>query len=264
MRIPKQLVVSLSIRGSASWLDAHKLVAPSRTLAGIVSDLTFRFHPPPLNWTASKTDKLDLLLTSTAVSLTSTTVSLTHRCFFYAPLFQFSVLCFFYSHLLMFYLASNHFYLQRRPCKPSIQQALRGCAVCLSCWEEYHWLSSFEWKAMDQSYCSTVHSSMRWKWLGANYSSWIFDEAQPITGLYRSILLQCMAIVGCRKSVIEICLEIRRRNPLENVSRNVISVPLVRWNRRDTIKRDWLTKEAGPISFNCQCNPQMFGSVPLL
>ena len=45
VRIPWQLVVSLSIRGSASWLDAHKLVAPSRSLAGIVSDLTFRFHP---------------------------------------------------------------------------------------------------------------------------------------------------------------------------------------------------------------------------
>ena len=56
--------------------------------------------------------------------------------------------------------------------------------------------------------------------------------------------------LGCRKSVIEICREIRRWNPSENVSRNLISVPLVRWNLRDVLQReiDWLKRPGQSVS----------------
>ena len=81
-------------------------------------------------------------------------------------------------------------------------------------------------------------------------------EAQTITGLYRSILLQCMATAR-RKSVIEICREIRHRNPSENLSRNLISVPL----SSEIGEIDWLKRTAISWVLVNWCNPQMFGGV---
>ena len=116
-------------------------------------------------------------------------------------------------------------------------------------WSARHWLSSFEWK--DQSYCA-AQCSMRWKWLPANYSSWIFDQRlrsfEPITGLYRSILFQWMATGPGNLS----------RNPTsKSVGKSVKKSDIgasVKWNLRDTVKRGrhWLTKERQ--SFVDWCN----------
>ena len=113
----------------SSWLYLYQLEARRRDLmhinwspqAGLLQESCQISHLDfirPLNRTASKTDKLDLLLTSTAVSLT-------HRCF--NSLFPLLT-------LIDVLFGKQSFSLQRRPCKPSIQQALRVETFSRSCW----------------------------------------------------------------------------------------------------------------------------------
>ena len=113
------------------------------------------------------------------------------------------------------------------------------------CWNEYHRLSSFEWKAVDQNYCTKQHSSLRWKMPPANYSSWIFgfEAPQPITALYRSIFHGNVWLPRAQ--------EIRHRNlsrfpTLKSIGKCVkksdigssVTGEIGTW-------RDWLNKERG-------------------
>ena len=89
------------------WLYLYQLEARRRDLmhinwsprAGLLRESCQISHLDfirPLNWTASKTDKLDLLLTSTAVSVT-------HCCFFYASISS----ALFFLYLLVFFFVDD-------------------------------------------------------------------------------------------------------------------------------------------------------------
>ena len=95
---------------------------------------------------------------------------------------------------------------------------------------------------------------MRWKWLPANYSSWIFVRS---TDDHRSLQVNPPRPMYGNHRPQEICREIRHRNPSENLSRNLISVPL----SREIGEIDWLKRTAISRVLVNWCNPQMFGGV---
>ena len=99
-----------------------------------------------------------------------------------------------------------------------------------------------------------MQCSMRWKWLPANYSSWIFVRS---TDDHRSLQVNPPRPMYGNHRPQEICREIRHRNPSENLSRNLISVPL----SSEIGEIDWLKRTAISWVLVNWCNPQMFGGV---
>ena len=99
-----------------------------------------------------------------------------------------------------------------------------------------------------------MQCSMRWKWLPANYSSWIFVRS---TDDHRSLQVNPPRPMYGNHRPQEICREIRHRNPSENLSRNLISVPL----SSEIGEIDWLKRTAISRVLVNWCNPQMFGGV---
>ena len=99
-----------------------------------------------------------------------------------------------------------------------------------------------------------MQCSMRWKWLPANYSSWIFVRS---TDDHRSLQVNPPRPMYGNHRPQEICREIRHRNPSENLSRNLISVPL----SSEIGEIDWLKRTAISRVLVNWCNPQMFGGL---